>query len=202
MGAKQLDLIGLRYNNLFVLEKLPSKAFGKSDYKKRMWLCVCDCGNKTEVSTGDLTTGHTASCGCLHSKMSVENSLKSRHKIVKKDSAYKQIYSIYKRSAKDKNYTLNINFDYFVKLLKSNCFYCGIQPSRLYHKSVYQIYYNGIDRVDNNLGYEHSNVVTCCRMCNVAKNNNTKDEFLNWASRLYKHQNYLEVLIQKEEHLK
>ena len=38
MGAKQLDLIGMRYSMLMVVEKLPSKVYGdKSKYhKKRM----------------------------------------------------------------------------------------------------------------------------------------------------------------------
>ena len=29
------------------------------------WICQCDCGNITEVSTGNLTSGLTKSCGCL-----------------------------------------------------------------------------------------------------------------------------------------
>lgn len=30
------------------------------------WKCVCDCGNETVVTTTNLKTGHTQSCGCLH----------------------------------------------------------------------------------------------------------------------------------------
>lgn len=29
-----------------------------------VWRCKCDCGNETLVSTGNLTSGHTTSCGC------------------------------------------------------------------------------------------------------------------------------------------
>lgn len=32
------------------------------------WECLCDCGNKTNVSTSALTTGKTKSCGCLRYK--------------------------------------------------------------------------------------------------------------------------------------
>ena len=28
-------------------------------------ICKCDCGNKVEVSAGNLTIGKTNSCGCL-----------------------------------------------------------------------------------------------------------------------------------------
>ncbi len=29
-----------------------------------IWLCQCDCGNSKEVSSSNLRTGHTSSCGC------------------------------------------------------------------------------------------------------------------------------------------
>lgn len=32
------------------------------------WLCICDCGNITEVFQGNLTRGNTTSCGCNHIK--------------------------------------------------------------------------------------------------------------------------------------
>lgn len=203
--AKQLNIVGLKYNSLTVLEQLPSKAYGKKESKKRMWLCVCDCGKKTQACTGSLRQGKVKSCGCLHSIASVKNSLKTRHMIIKPNAAYTQIYNIYKRSAKDKNHNLNIDIEDFKKIITSNCFYCGIEPSRLYHKTVVNIYYNGIDRVDNNKGYDMDNIVACCRTCNVAKNNQTKDDFLKWVKRLTLHQlsqNNLEVLIQKEEQTK
>lgn len=41
----------------------------------KMWLCVCDCGNKTRVSTGDLNKGNSTSCGCLRRERTSEVSL-------------------------------------------------------------------------------------------------------------------------------
>lgn len=32
------------------------------------WLCKCNCGNETIVTTSHLKSGHTISCGCLRSK--------------------------------------------------------------------------------------------------------------------------------------
>jgi hypothetical protein len=156
MGAKQLDLIGMRYNMLMVVEKLPSKVYGdKSKYhKKRMWLCKCDCGNMTEANTGSLTCDKKKSCGCLTSTKSAENSIKSRYKIAKQDAGYRSIYSSYKLNAKSRGFDFNIDFDYAVSILKSDCHYCGIEPSNTYMKSYYNATYNGIDRVDNTKGYE------------------------------------------------
>lgn len=29
------------------------------------WLCICECGNRTTVKSGNLRSGHTKSCGCF-----------------------------------------------------------------------------------------------------------------------------------------
>lgn len=162
MGAKQLDLIGMRYNMLMVVKKLPSKVCGDKSkyYKKRMWLCKCDCGNMTEANTGSLTCDKKKSCGCLTSTKSAENSIKSRYKIVKQDAGYRSIYSSYKLNAKSRKFDFNIDFDYAVSIMKSDCHYCGIEPSNTYMKSYYNATYNGIDRVDNTKGYEMDNIVS------------------------------------------
>ena len=47
--------------------------------------------------------------------------------------------------------------------------------------------YNGIDRVDNKIGYELDNCVSCCIKCNKAKSYFGQDEFLNHIKKIYKH---------------
>ena len=47
--------------------------------------------------------------------------------------------------------------------------------------------YSGIDRIDSSVGYEPNNVVSCCKICNYAKSNLTKDDFINWAIRVAEH---------------
>lgn len=58
--TKELDLTGHKYGRLTVIKKSNRKRNGIN-----MWICVCDCGNQSEVSTRDLRSGHTRSCGCL-----------------------------------------------------------------------------------------------------------------------------------------
>lgn len=53
---KSIDLTGQRFHRLTVLRR--------ADDGKR-WLCICDCGNKTEVASAHLKSGITKSCGCL-----------------------------------------------------------------------------------------------------------------------------------------
>ena len=52
------DKIGQRFGRLIVKELISKKPVAK-------WLCVCDCGNQTQVWGGHLKSGVTRSCGCL-----------------------------------------------------------------------------------------------------------------------------------------
>lgn len=54
------DLIDKRFGKLVVIKQLNERNKDRSI----MWLCKCDCGNYTTVSTHDLKRGHTQSCGC------------------------------------------------------------------------------------------------------------------------------------------
>lgn len=44
--------------------------------------------------------------------------------------------------------------------------------------------YNGLDRVNNLLGYELTNVVPCCNICNRAKKDMTYEQFKLWIKDL------------------
>ena len=63
---KKIDLTGQTINRLVVIRE-----YGRTKSGKVMWLCRClgkngdDCGKEVIVSTNDLRSGHTKSCGCL-----------------------------------------------------------------------------------------------------------------------------------------
>jgi len=187
------NLIGIKYNMLTVIKKLPSVDYGSNVRHsfKRMWLCKCDCGNMTEANTGALTCNKKKSCGCLTPTKSAENSRKSRYKLANKNAGYNSIYASYKANAIKRNIEFNVDSIDFIKLLKSNCFYCGIKPSNTFNKRYYNIKYNGVDRRDNDSGYTITNSVSCCKMCNISKNNNTEEQFLLWIKRVNKYQTKL-----------
>ncbi len=44
--------------------------------------------------------------------------------------------------------------------------------------------FNGVDRIDSKKGYEETNVVPCCKMCNFAKKELKYEEFMVWINRL------------------
>ena len=184
MGSKQANLVGIKFNMLQVVKQAPSRQYGKT--KKRMWECICDCGKTIILNTGCLTTGSTSSCGCNKYWHNAQTSRTTRHKIAKHDAGYRSIYNSYIANSRARNLTFDISFNEFIMLVTSECYYCGIEPSNTYMKSYYNIKYNGIDRVDNKVGYTPSNIVTCCKICNIAKNNHTHEEFKNWIMRLIK----------------
>ena len=45
---------------------------------KIYWLCVCDCGTLKTVSSSNLTTGHSYSCGCLATELHRTRSLDTK----------------------------------------------------------------------------------------------------------------------------
>lgn len=50
----------------------------KSTSEKKYWICHCSCGNCISVSTGDLRSGNTQSCGCSklsHGEMKIKSLL-------------------------------------------------------------------------------------------------------------------------------
>ena len=53
------DLTGQKFGKLLVLEATSDRVAGAI-----VWKCKCDCGNLAYIPTGNLTSGHTQSCGC------------------------------------------------------------------------------------------------------------------------------------------
>lgn len=56
---KKIDLSGQKFGRLTAIKPVVVNGC-------RKWLCACDCGNFTTVSTGSLRSGGTKSCGCLN----------------------------------------------------------------------------------------------------------------------------------------
>lgn len=91
----------------------------------------------------------------------IDNSINiENHKIIK------TIYSHYNDG--------DIDYDYFVKIIKRKCYYCG-EIGNCWDGFKY----NGLDRLDNNISHYKNNVVSCCGNCNYAKRNMNVQDFKN-----------------------
>lgn len=179
--AQLIDRTGRRFGRLIVLCQAESKG------RQIAWLCHCDCGKEVEVRGECLQNGHTQSCGCLRSE-----GVRKRQSLPFGEAAFNQLVSTLKYSAKQRGYSWNLTVEQIRRLTSQVCYYCGKEPSQrgrsLVHSHFNGVYlFNGLDRIDNECGYEIDNVVSCCKDCNYAKRKMTQDEFLAWISRVYNH---------------
>lgn len=177
--------IGKKYGKLTVLERIPHK------HGYICLICTCDCGNQTTVLWNNLWSGKSDSCGCSRIR------IKDRSQAV-----YNRSFSQYKAAAKHRNLVWELTKEEFQKLILSPCFYCGEAPTRPILPMVNkrftarkpqvkgewpEIWANGVDRRNNDLGYTVSNSVPCCYTCNRTKWTLTEEQFLGWASKVYRH---------------
>lgn len=174
-GHAQQDLTGHSYGRLTVL------GFSGRYRRVSKWLCLCTCGNTKEIRQDALKSGATISCGCFQKEAaSRANSLGSGV------AARNEEYYIYKRAAKSRGLDFELTKADFINLIKSPCYYCGIEPSRrITYRSGTELI-NGIDRAINTLGYTLENSLPCCKRCNTMKMDMDIHEFLEKISCIYR----------------
>lgn len=94
-------------------------------------------------------------------------------------TAKRGLYNKYKRDAKRRKFDWKLPYILFFSIIMQPCHYCGIEHSLRVSTNEGELNYNGIDRVDNKLGYLIDNTVPCCAKCNRMKGTLTKSEFLS-----------------------
>lgn len=99
----------------------------------------------------------------------------------------RQLMAAYRARAVEKGLPFLLSEEQCERLFKGNCYYCGQPPARAYRPTRYRTAYvsNGIDRVNNAIGYVFSNCVSCCKTCNQFKSNLTQEEMFSVVVRIY-----------------
>ena len=164
---------GKKYSRLTVLQRA-----GTNNAHQATWLCRCDCGKETVVAGHSLRRGFTKSCGCLRA-----------NRLPKGEAAFRMMYLGIKRNAKRRDLDWELTRDQTRELVKQPCHYCGIAPLQCakgrWNRLNGDFLYNGLDRIDNNIGYIHSNIVSCCGRCNRAKDTMGIEEFREWIAKIH-----------------
>lgn len=158
-----------------------------------LWACRCDCGEWCFVHYRRLDSGERISCGCANGK----KEKKTKKALTREQAAINQIYKSYRASAEKRQLEFRLTWEEFALKLNENCWYCGSLPMNVCKvpASSYGakkdrklgtvvVFYNGIDRKDNSIGYILDNVVACCGFCNNAKKDLSVDQFRDWVNRL------------------
>jgi hypothetical protein len=171
--SKVQNLLGFKYGKLTVEKSLGVKPPGRGQTVQ----CRCDCGGSWIGKAYLLKRGNTRSCGCLKTGPAPTSD--------KTLQPIKRLLGKYKRSAKNRSLTWNLDDTLFRTLIVSACFYCGAAPCGICRdRAGSLVKYNGIDRQNNNLGYDPGNVVSCCATCNYMKSAWTEEEFLNHVKKI------------------
>jgi hypothetical protein len=171
-GKCNKDLAGKRFGRLLVIcevERISSR-------KESCWECLCDCGNTSIVPGSRLRLKRkgTRSCGCLQLE-----ELKKANSLPKGQSATNRVKRVYEREAKSRGLEWSLSNEQFLILTSGDCYYCGKIPGQVCIERNGNFVYNGIDRIDNDVGYETANCVSCCKDCNFAKRDMSYDKFIN-----------------------
>lgn len=162
--AKDSEMIGRQFGRLTVVSRVGSVK-GKTNSRK-LWDCVCTCGNHKIVNTRALTNGHTQSCGCLAN----ESRKKPKIDIAVRDEHY-HLRVIWKnmknRCYKPQNPEYNRYGGRGIKMCDE-----WLKSSKAFIewglKNGYTIGLS-VDRIDNNGNYEPSNCQFLTRSENVLK---------------------------------
>jgi len=190
-------MLAAKYGRLTVLEIIPDTSPKEVD-------CVCDCGNQVTVRVSNLTRKiPSRSCGCLRSDSARITGTRTgptngkTNGAIKKspgESGFNCLYKTYKSNAKARGLAFDLTKDEVKNITKQRCNYCGTSPFAVMKNpskanpgiAAHSGYtYNGIDRQDPSIGYIPSNIVPCCKHCNVAKMARSVTEFEDWIKLAY-----------------
>lgn len=157
---------------------------------KTLWLCLCNCGKEFYEDGSRIKCGRRKSCGCLKRGYKVYY----RH-INAQDCTWFRLIESYKKHAFKRDLVFELSEAKFKELCLGNCFYCFKKPTNIlsgYGKlsprgEEGKIIYNGVDRIDSNIGYIENNCRSCCKNCNTLKSNMSEADFAEQVRKIYEH---------------
>lgn len=137
---RPIDLTGQRFGRLLVIRT--TKERDHRNASRSSYECLCDCGQTKRVGLAALTRGHTTSCGC-------------RRRLAPGEANFNVLFRIYQKTALRRGLSFELSEDQARTIFASNCFYCGVRPTLIKNTrgSFGSFIYNGIDRLDNSIGY-------------------------------------------------
>ncbi len=78
--------------------------------------------------------------------------------------------------------------DAYLAMARQDCAYCGASPQPRIMAKRWPVSLNGIDRIDNSIGYVAGNCAPCCSTCNKLKGTLSGEQFRTHIRKMYVHQ--------------
>lgn len=152
LGDRAIVLVDQRFERLVVVE-----LFGRNKTQNLLWLCQCDCGKTVVVTSTNLRTGNTRSCGCLR-----RDTVSARHAKSYSTIQKHPLHPVWKGLVHRCTNPKNIGYKNYGGRGITVCeewktspqtFYNHVSKLEHYGKSGYSL-----DRIDNSQGYFPGNV--------------------------------------------
>ncbi len=150
----------------------------------------CECGKEWKAGAAylkrkELVLVKYGFCGCKECF-----NFKKRKQIESTETLnYKPVITYFKHQASRRKKEITLTDTEIIKLFQSECFYCGETNSNKRPTSGMKnnriVSHNGIDRLNNDLGYTKENSVSCCKLCNYCKHSLNYNEFINRITKIY-----------------
>ncbi len=175
-----VPLLGRRFGKLEVVAE-----YGRNAKRSVTWLCLCDCGSSVVRVSNSLLCGKTISCGCNVRSPEAQNKRSIAQR--KEGSSLRKAFRVCVSGAEVRGLEFELSFEEFESLTSLPCAYCGSSPGQIKRSTFGFHVANGIDRVDNNLGYSAGNCVPCCTSCNFMKRSMSRAAFVEQCRRIVNH---------------
>lgn len=168
-NAIRIDISGQKFGKWTVLE------ICHNNTSRKLWKCICECGNEKLIDARSLKDGRTTQCrGCYFKKLKYQNPVNAT------------FINEIKERANKKGIEFNISCEILLKLFiqqNQSCFFCNrkiilLSSSKEYHDTRKEIEHVSVDRIDSSKGYVENNIQLACKACNIAKNTMTNKEFI------------------------
>lgn len=190
MRVNRKDYTGDVYGGLTCLEHVGHAI--TTPARHQLWRVRCSvCGSEEAVfTTHNLRSRLPQHCGCQSGAHRSAANIR-RHASTAPDTTAVLLRQVqkYRRAARARGYVWTLTDQEAMSLLTGSCYLCNSPPSRTVksqskHLKPTEAVCNGIDRINNDLGYVPDNVKSCCWTCNSMKGTMPLSLFLSQVRRL------------------
>lgn len=187
-GCIKKKIVSKFENKYNINDKFGKLTIKHIDIIKSTVICLflCDCGNYRKLSMRCLSEQNITQCKVCEKK-----------EYYSKAESWKPEYNKYfKENQKTRKLEWSLTLEEFVSLVRQNCYYCDQEPGT--DTSSIFIKRNGIDRINNDIGYHYYNCISCCPSCNVSKSDKKLEKFLSWAIRISNNAEKIKKLLKND----